>query len=528
MKKILLFFIIMPLFGLISCNDMLEVFPENSVTFENAIRNEKDLESMVTSIRSVFRSEISDWSNRHIFWRGVITIDDDGFTDEYVLDAIQLGRYVHTANGIATNWTHAYSAIATTHVVLDNAHLAENISPERLKFYVGQAYFYRAYTYLFLAQSYGDVPLVTNGRDVGDQAKSSWEDVLQQVMDDAQKAIEMLPPRDQLYSYSGAKINTNDVPCYESACMLKAHACAWRASLNRDIYKKEEPELFAEAIRLATEVIDSPNYNLVSTSEQVCTEVLMGDSREGIFEVKNELRNLGLTSFTTARLYATYPARKEHTMQDISVKETFTINARITNEQVKRIYGEQNDQRLYAYFYEFDEMAAMDTEITGGFAYPNKFRNGAVWDSGYDKGKFQNFDQDHVIYRLADIILLRAELYARTNQTALAIADLKRVRNRAYGMETVYPMPDVDNPTRDLRYHIFKERERELLWEDQRYFDIVRNSYYNTEIDSRRFRELTIQDVKDGAIYIAVANRSINGSLLITQNRYWANRFREN
>lgn len=530
MKKIILLLLIVPLFGLSSCKDLLTVIPENSVTFENAIRSEKDVESMVTSIRSMFRDYVSNWSNKSIYWRGVIvSLDHDypeDFTNEFVLDAFELGTYTNTATAADINWRDYYSVLATAHVVLDNAKNAEGVPADRMKFYVGQAYFYRAYLYFTLAQSYGEVPIITHGRDVSEKTKSTWEDVIQQVFDDAQKAIEMLPPRDQLYSYSGAKINSNDVPCYESACMLKALACAWRASLNRDIYQKEEPELYVEAIELATKVIDSPSFGLVGTSEQVCTEVLKGGSREGIFEVHNDFVEMGMNSFTTARLYATWPIRTDHEQNTIAEESASKIRARIDYKQASGLFG-ATDPRRNAYFYKLDEMGALDPEITGGFSYPYKFRNGGVWDSGYEKGTFKNFNQDHVIYRLADIILLRAECCARTNQTGLAIADLKRVRDRAYGVATVYPQEGVDDPSKDLRFHIFKERERELLWEDQRYFDIIRNGYYNTEINSDRFKALTVQDVKDGAIYLPVANSAMANTLNITQNRYWDKRFRE-
>ena len=75
-----------------------------------------------------------------------------------------------------------------------------------------------------------------------------------------------------------------------------------------------------------------------------------------------------------------------------------------------------------------------------------------------------------VYWRLADIILLRAECRARQNNPA-AVDDLNRIRERAYGNR----MHDYTTAEGDLRLAIFREREKELLFEDHRYYDVRRN-----------------------------------------------------
>ena len=159
-------------------------------------------------------------------------------------------------------------------------------------------------------------------------------------------------------------------------------------------------------------------------------------------------------------------------------------------------------------------------EITGGFAYPYKFRKALVENEGSGKGRFLNIDQNRILYRMADVLLLRAECYARSGEDGKAAADLNRVRQRANAV--LYPgAPGDEQP---LQYVIFKEREKELIWECVRWFDIVRNGYWKTEI-SEGYSKLTEQDVKNGALYLPICWRAFDENPLMTQNRYWQSRY---
>lgn len=122
-------------------------------------------------------------------------------------------------------------------------------------------------------------------------------------------------------------------------------------------------------------------------------------------------------------------------------------------------------------------------------------------------------DCDWIFWRLADVILLRAECRARLNRGD-AVDDLNRIRRRA-------ELKDYDNSQRhDLRREIFEERRRELFGEGHFYFDVVRNGYYKEYLEGN-FKKLTKQDVRNGALYTPVAITAFNKNTLMTQNTYW-------
>ena len=134
------------------------------------------------------------------------------------------------------------------------------------------------------------------------------------------------------------------------------------------------------------------------------------------------------------------------------------------------------DLRRDAYFYKVDSMQyKVDESITGGYAYPWKYRVARFSTSGWETGMFINYDQNKVWFRLADIILLRAEARVRLGNNLGAIEDLNAIRSRAKAK-----LYDASEYNGDLRYAIFKEREKELLMENWRWYDVLRNGYYKT------------------------------------------------
>lgn len=509
------FILIMISVFFMACDGLLEVTPENSVTFENVMKSEKDVESSVTAIRSAFRDNIAFTANSLPVIKGLIA---DEYNDYDYLRIKRLDPSQHATNHVSVNWGIYYQVIAYTNVVLDNVKYVDNVPEGRMRFYVGQSCFYRAYAYFCIAQVWGDAPILANGRDVEVKAKSSWFEVCRFALDDVRRAIDLLPKRDSLYSYAGKKLDRNDIPCRESAYALKAHICAWMGSL------REDKDLLDEAIRAANEVISSPFYELAKTPEEVCASVLMGDSREGIFEIRidyNETVNQ-INPFTTMRDFVCWPVRRDMGPRDMTTKDQSRIRAKIRYTTVDHMF-DKKDLRRDAYFYKLDSMGRVGTDTTGGFAYPYKFRKEIVYADGYNMGKFMNIDQDRIMLRLADIILLRAECYARVGDEKNAIIDLNRIRDRAKA--NAFPSgSEVDRDPRGLRYAVYKEREKELLWEDTRYFDMVRNGYCREEMGTEEYKNLTDQDILDGALYLPVSFTAFNENPAMVQNRYWKKR----
>lgn len=89
------------------------------------------------------------------------------------------------------------------------------------------------------------------------------------------------------------------------------------------------------------------------------------------------------------------------------------------------MYPDKSDQRREEYFYKLDSMAGVSTSITQGAAYVRKLRHILLYTSGSEMGQLKSFEDNEIIIRLADMILLRAELKAKTGDTDGAIPGLE-------------------------------------------------------------------------------------------------------
>jgi starch-binding outer membrane protein, SusD/RagB family len=107
-------------------------------------------------------------------------------------------------------------------------------------------------------------------------------------------------------------------------------------------------------------------------------------------------------------------------------------------------------------------------------AGPEARRAGARFKKYEIQRNNKNNDQsnDFVIFRLGDAILMRGEARFRLGNTAGALEDINRIRERAYGANYT-PLAAL---TLD---EILKERGRELAWEYHRRQDLIRFGKFN-------------------------------------------------
>lgn len=176
-----------------------------------------------------------------------------------------------------------------------------------------------------------------------------------------------------------------------------------------------------------------------------------------------------------------------------------------------------NDLRRQSYFWKLDSMH-LEMETSGGFAYPYAFRDFIVSTEAGNEGYYKHYDNNCLFWRLADIYLLRAECRARLNKDDLAIADINVIRERANAI-----LYDASEDGGDVRRTVFKERERELLYEGHRYYDMIRNGYIR-EL-SNGFARATDQDFIDGCFFFAVSPDDLDGRNTALRQNTWWNRY---
>ena len=501
MKKIIYMLVTMVLatVGCGSCDSFLTREPETKVTNINYWKTETDVERAVWGLQSLFRDTYSKVT-LILRDRGLMT---DYMTGLYLDIANNNLEKAYLRNGAQCAWTYEYMVVANANLIVDNIHRAD-LPDDRRDFYLGQALGIRAFSYFYILRLWGDAPLVRYSEDVGEKGRTPWQELADFAIADLEKAAEILPVAVDLRNGDGTAVTSKQYFSRGTAYALLAHLYAWKGALN------QEPGLYAKGIRAADEVIGKGGYELAADPGEVCRSVMHGNSAEGILELdfdesKGETKSSGSYMAGICQKWPLQPKTTPATARSIA----------LTNDLVYTMYPDATDRRREEYFYRLDSMAGVSVSQTKGCAYVQKWRHPVVFTEGALIGRMKTYDENDVLIRLADMILLRAELREKTGDRAGAIADLNTIRRRAGARE----FADAEGDPADA---ISLERDRELLLEGSylRYWDKVRNGTFRRDLKGR-FRTLTDEEVADGALYLPVATQAFVDNPAMLQNRYW-------
>jgi starch-binding outer membrane protein, SusD/RagB family len=493
-----------------ACTKVLDLSPENSLTYRNGLVAPGDFEAALRGAAQFLMREARDVQIAQQIKGEFSDAEDPQFLPERFLSP----DFIKEAS-----WTSHYAIIAQANMVLKYVDRAE-FSDELKAIYKGQALFYKSLAYFELIRQFGDCILVEDEVDPHPRSKSSWTVVADHAIVLAEQAVSFLPVHNQLTNSDGTAVNKT-APSRGAANALLAHLCAWKAGCK---YFAENPDydnyiLWRTVEDATSAIIDGGNYSLAADPKTVVNEVLVGNSNESIFETAfrnlwSEMSAVDQTvPYLVARYYHNYPVNPGSTLADHGILG-------ITNHAVNKMYP-GNDWRKDAYFYDFVQLSdtSMD-HLTNGLAYPYKYREIVEATGGWFGGQMLNFNVDKVWWRLADIILLRAEARMVLGETAAAISDLNTIRMRS-GAD----LYDPSEYNGDLRLAIFREREKELLMEGHRYYDVIRNGYASTELKGG-FQSATAQDFRDGAFFLNLSRtgtpNDYDNNPKLEPNKYWA------
>lgn len=502
MKKITII-LLLPIIVLLhgSCDELLDIEPENSLTYYNFFKTEQDLEVAMYGAYSAFRNSYCYPSPRGVSGEVMDECGERNVEALRILDATTLTSAVPSCS-----WSDYYTTISLVMMVSENLYQAQ-LPEARNNFWQGEALFYKALSYFYVVRDWGDCPYLKQSYKVMPEERKPWQEVLDYAIEDMEKACELLDYWKNLTDASGKPVTYRQIAGKEAAYAMLAYMYAWKANLAND------KEAMQKAIDAATWVIEKGGIGFAADPEEVCTSVLLGGHPESIFEI-----DVDYTDFLYPDLginleyyYQTWPIRPYTEPGDVT-----WMSMKIKAERVLKMYKE-GDKRRDSYFYKPAEY--IDTVSTEGWALMQRRRE-IIEDRSqpdYPDFWFKNYAGNILVTRLADILLLRAECYAKRGEDNLAKPDLDRVRERA----GVSGYSSSEGPIYRM---IFEEREKELLLERHRWYDMVRTGYWKTDM-TEEYSELTEQDVEDGALYLPVYSKAFTSNPLMRQNRYWNKRY---
>jgi len=400
----------------------------------------------------------------------------------------------------AHNWTNWYRVIDASNLIIENVNkMPESVFPNGTKNgYLGEGYFLRALCYFYMTRVWGDVPLQLTATTSADQAKklgrTDAATILKQVVADAQKASSLL-------SWESASTNQKRRASKGAALALLAHASEWGKDYEKTI-------LYIDSIANRTDLYSlQPKGSLLDVFSN-------SNAPENIFAITAK------NSENEASAYTDYIFTANVAFLTVSrdLKAGMPYDPAyyyVPKDKIETLYEKDpNDVRVSEFYYTSSQQGTAKDKMT-----LRKYANIAYKSATSTVNPLA--ESNLVIFRLADMLLLKAEALNALGRDGEAVTTANLVRNRAGAV----PFSGGEDSGIILRKKIMQERERELVGEGHNYFDIVRIAL-NTNTPS--FFAQIIPSWSMGADRFAqkgylwpIANSILNSNRLISQNAWW-------
>jgi hypothetical protein len=485
-----------------SCKKLLDKEPKNTMTDVNFWKTEGEANSAVSGMYSLLRTAINYPEGiGHYAWGDLPT---DEFLPNQTLggtdyrDINQINWHISISSTAATDasrmmyrmrrWDNFYRVIDQANRVLKfvpeiplSQYTSANASAVQQKF-LGEAYFLRAFTYFYISRIWGDVPLVLQTVADPTLGKPLPRTSAAQVLDQAIKDIEAAIPKLTWTSTTTERAVRANLG---AAYALLAHIYAWRGD-------------YTKSASAADSVILKGGYTYVPRAN--FTTIFKGQSSEGIFEISQNKTNEGYATGIGSR------TSKAPYLLSVTGNSSMPLDA--SNLYTRFFTDTANDLRAKK------GMAFLGTTDPITIKYSD---NNFVTYTGPNSTS-PVLLHNIVIFRLADIKLLRAEALAATGNTGGARTILNEVRAQA-GL-TASTATDAD-----LFEAIIDERGRELFIEGHRYYDLVRLGKKNIfKFGSGSTPRITPGEFSQGKYVWPIDPSLIIANPLLTQTPFWADK----
>ncbi len=419
-----------------ACN-VLEPEPVSIISEANFFKTATDAQTAVLGIYDRYQSDAIDFNGTF----AVILHTDEtrALSGGNFINYDRLGVNSNT-NPVNTYWITLYSMIARANNVLENVPpISDPVLTEAARAeYLGVAQFFRGYSHFELMRRYGKVPIIRETfqgiSEPFQPERDELTDIYEFVIQDLTEAKAKLP----------------------AGVTNKALVSKWVAAgiLAKVYMTRNAPGDLEKALTELNSIINSNEYSLLpgasyrnlftagsqNTAESIWEISYRAEIANGGNNLDNRLSRNNRTVIPTNQTIAAFKADSLAAVSNGASPVRYLGSLQIVN----RVGGASGSNYRVTKF----SKAAFDAS------------------SGRDVLPHPNM----IVLRLADVILLKAEVLNELGNTTDAIVELNKIRTRANLPATLA----VTTP--DVRLAIENERYIELAFEGHRYWDLVRTN----------------------------------------------------
>lgn len=426
-------------FGITSCSDFLDLYPETSLNEANFYKTDNEFVLLVNGAYIPLRD-----LEKRVHWHvSELKSDNLKIQSSHLagwLDVDVLERFEATSGNTQYEsfWNTSYNGIYRCNKTIDGilkaSHIWNNTSLRERS--LGEAYFLRALYYFNLVRQFGGVPIVLKevpGIDAVEIKRASADDTYKQIIADLETAVGHLSQAEDVKE--NGRVNKG-----------AAQALLGKVYLTNKNYSAAETLLAA--------VIGAGQFRLRDTYAEVFNPSDK-DFTETLFSVQYSESTSALSN---SFIFYQVPYRSGG---EITERPNVALSTsgmlQPTNELLNAF--EEGDER-------YNVAIGIWTGINnlGNIAdlpYCAKYKPPRTATLGWCGDNFP-------ILRYSDVLLMYAEVLNALNRTTEAVPYLAQVRQRA-GLST-----GTVSSREELALVLEKERQIEFCFENQRWYDLVR------------------------------------------------------
>ena len=442
-NKLYKIWIVVVALALGACHDeLLNPVPDSVLTNVNAFNKASDLNLAVLGVYASYQDRIP-------FDYQLLEMPSDDMYAFYFgsapgIEEITVLQVSPENPKINDFWKRTYNGIFRANSVLANIEKPTDYTAGQKEQFTGEAKFMRALSYFDLVRVFGGVPAVTKvvtNEEAKVLQRATEDEIYQIIIDDLKDAVNNLPLPTAIAKGRASKA---------AAAALLAKVYVYR-------------ENWAEAKTTLESLFSNYNYDLVANYGDLF-EIATENNSEAIFSIPyvSGTDGQGLT-YDLSPIYGIYGVINNGNRVG---RPTWDLHTKF----------EPGDARF--------DVTISETQLT----FDSKATDTPFWFPYFNKWIVPSpiptsSGLDIPVLRLADMILLYAEVLYNLGEPQLALDQINRIRERAFGnTDHNYDLSDIPDAEAFLDI-LLLERRLELVTEGgNRWFDLVRTGRYLTEL----------------------------------------------
>ena len=487
-------------FGLSSCSDFLDIEPRNLVILEQFWNEKTDVDNTVAGCYEGLQSTAN--ITRMMAW-GEFRSDNISIGEKAEQDDYHMYKFLQAnidPNNVYTDWSSFYSVINRCNTVIYYAPQVQQKDPSfsesDLRATIAEVSAIRDLCYFYLIRSFKNVPYITTAYTDDNQPMaipaSPFEEVLDSLINDLERvkgdAVRRYPTNGDKQYYQTSRITRDAI--YAMLCEMYLwkqdyQKCVDYADLiiksKQDKAKEDEGTLYSNMDKYFDGYPLIANWTSQTGYFGAASDAIFasGNSDESIFELYFSKTNANMSSNGAVNAYYGYLDGSWY----YRVSPSQYLVTDVSNNLYK-LFRNQYDARYYESIYSSNIIGKYTASITPVIETTSTKVN-TLPSTLYAKDKNR---ANWIIYRLTDIMLMKAEALVQLAagnddeklQEAFKLVQVVNKRSILKDKDRIAAADMLSFPTEDAKTKmeemVMQERQRELLFEGKRWFDLVRRS----------------------------------------------------